>query len=57
MTAVMYCTIGGRNIYVCNSHRKKTEVVMSFRDGIVGCCRVDLPLETPEKIPTNKVLT
>ncbi|XZE19485.1 rhodanese-like domain-containing protein [Pirellulaceae bacterium SH449] len=57
LTAVTYCTIGGRSYAWAARLAKRGRIVKNFSDGIVGWCRAGGKLETPAKQPTTDVHT
>lgn len=52
---IVYCTVGGRSYLYA---RKLVAVgidAVNYREGILGWCRAELPLESPDKQPTAAV--
>jgi rhodanese-related sulfurtransferase len=52
---VVYCTVGGRSYLYARKLVATGVEAANYRDGILGWCRVGLPLESPDKNPTNAV--
>lgn len=57
LTAVTYCTIGGRSYAWAARLAKRGRIAKNFSDGIVGWCRAGGKLETLDKQPTTDVHT
>lgn len=52
---VAYCTVGGRSYLYAQKLVNAGVDAANYRDGILGWCRAELPLESPRKQPTNAV--
>ncbi|TWT52353.1 rhodanese-like domain-containing protein [Allorhodopirellula solitaria] len=51
----VYCTVGGRSYLYARKLVAAGVDAANYRDGILGWCRKELPLESPEKQPTIAV--
>jgi len=52
---VVYCTVGGRSYLYARKLVAADVDAKNYRDGILGWCRAELPLETPDGRSTNAV--
>ena len=52
---IAYCTVGGRSYWYARKLVAGGIDAVNYRDGILGWCRAELPLETPDKQPTAAV--
>ena len=52
---VVYCTVGGRSYLYARKLVAAGIDAKNYRDGILGWCRAELPLETPDKQDTTLV--
>jgi rhodanese-related sulfurtransferase len=56
-TIVPHCTVVGRSYLYARRLAHAGIETRNYRDGILGWCRAELPLETPDGEPTSKVHT
>ncbi|MCO8125342.1 rhodanese-like domain-containing protein [Stieleria sp. TO1_6] len=54
-TIVPYCTIGGRSYLYARRLVASGIDAKNYRDSVIGWCRHELPLVTPEGVPTRAV--
>ena len=52
---IVFCTAGGRIYMYARKLVAADAAAANYRDGILGWCRAELPLETPDKQPTAAV--
>ncbi len=52
---IAYCTVGGRSYWYARKLVAGGIDAVNYSDGIMGWCRADLPLETPDIQPTAAV--
>lgn len=53
--AIVYCTVGGRSYLYARKLVAAGIDAANYRDGILGWCRAELPLESPDKRSTAAV--
>lgn len=52
---VPYCTIGGRSYWITRKLLRKGRAVRNYRAGVIGWTRANLPLVTPQGLPTRRL--
>ncbi|MDE0866941.1 MAG: rhodanese-like domain-containing protein [Rubripirellula sp.] len=52
---IAYCTVGGRSYLYARKLVAAGIDAVNYREGILGWCRAELPLESPDKQPTVAV--
>lgn len=52
---IPYCTLGGRSYWASRTLLREGRAVRNYRAGIIGWTRANLPLVTPDGVPTNRL--
>ena len=52
---IPYCTLGGRSFRETRKLLRQGRGVSNYREGIIGWTRANLPLVTPDGVPTKRI--